>query len=386
MEALSLASAGAATPELLSGEKVAWPVGQLYEETRGHPMDLLGPTGPAVEDLLGDDALQCSTLPVQQVTNHSVDVPRWPSGLTTPSIWAKSRHTPDSLYVTFANARAAPGPAGHLSRLQLPDVIYFFVRVKFQRVGYPFPPGISKRYLHKAQVVEGVEGGPVAQLTFDERHVIGLQRHQHLTFCQLVLEVPSTTAVNPTLHPSRLSFHPCHGSQLHLGGGCLQMMGGTPSHQPKPSHQLECRGQRDRCKAQPQPTNGRTVHGTLTAAKSGTAAAASADNALNTSSPVAQSPRLIVPVWPVLISREAQKVPERPQTHVPSFIGTFGTSEGRMGPALAPSRVAHISRSASAYIQPCHGRALACGLVQAHLILTYVLSQVARFELPLEVS
>ena len=60
-------------------------------------------------------------------------------------------------------------------RQQLPgDFIFFFIRVKFQRVSFPFPPGISaKRYLLKARVVPG-EQIALATVPFDPKHVIGL--------------------------------------------------------------------------------------------------------------------------------------------------------------------------------------------------------------------
>ena len=63
----------------------------------------------------------------------------------------------------------------------------FYVRVKFQRVAFPFPPGIStKQYLHKAQLQSSDGGYACASLPFDEEHVIGLMRHQMQTFCQRV--------------------------------------------------------------------------------------------------------------------------------------------------------------------------------------------------------
>ena len=124
----------------------------------------------------------------------------WPAELTTPELWAEKKHAPPSLYIVFANARASTGPAGNLPRLQLPSTIHFYVRVKWQRAGFPFPPGVSKRFLQKARVLPGLESaGPVARLAFDERHVIGLMKHQHLSHLQLVLEVPSTASVNPGL-------------------------------------------------------------------------------------------------------------------------------------------------------------------------------------------
>jgi hypothetical protein len=159
-------------------------------------------------------------------------------------------------------------------RLQLPEVIYFFIRVKFQRVGFPFPPGVSKKFLHRARLKDGTH---TCSVPFSPEHVIGLQKHMLHTFCQLVLEVPSTPTLNTRLQPTRLSFHPRHGSQLHLRGGS------------------EC---------------------TLAV------------------------PRLIVSVRPVLVSKAAAAGrldhPVRPRSVSP--FGTFGTADGRMGPvALPPS-------------------------------------------------
>ena len=58
------------------------------------------------------------------------------------------------------------------------------------------------------------ELGPVAHVPFDGQHVIGLEAHHLLSFT-LVIEVPSTASVNPTIRATRLSFHPRHESQLH---------------------------------------------------------------------------------------------------------------------------------------------------------------------------
>ena len=105
-------------------------------------------------------------------------------------------------------------------RLQLPMRIHFFIRVKHYRVSFPFPPSIStEKYLLSSQVIEGhEEAGPVAQVAFDPAHVIGLHEHHLLSLMQLVIEVPSTDTVNPTLHPARMAFHPRHGSQMHSFG------------------------------------------------------------------------------------------------------------------------------------------------------------------------
>ena len=93
------------------------------------------------------------------------------------------------------------------------ETIHFFVRVKWQRVSYPFPAGVStKKYLRKAKL--SADGQFVtAVMPFDEKHVIGLAKHQVHTLCQLVLEVPSDA--NPRLHATKLCFHPRHHSQLH---------------------------------------------------------------------------------------------------------------------------------------------------------------------------
>lgn len=104
--------------------------------------------------------------------------------------------------------------------MQLPSIIRFFMRVKHSRVAFPFPPSLSEdKYLLTAQTILGhEEAGPVAHVQFDPAHVIGLLDHQLLSFVQLVIEVPSTDKVNPSLHPTRLNFHPRHGTQLHSSG------------------------------------------------------------------------------------------------------------------------------------------------------------------------
>ena len=67
----------------------------------------------------------------------------------------------------------------------------------------------------------------MAHVPFDPAHVIGLLEHQLLSFVQLVIEVPSTPTINPTIHATRLIFHPRHGAQLHScgagGAGTLEM-------------------------------------------------------------------------------------------------------------------------------------------------------------------
>lgn len=192
--------------------------------------------------------------------------------------------------LVFSNGHAQPGCT--LSpRLQLPSSIYFYVHVKFQRVSFPFPPGIStKQYLHAAPLQSS--GGEFAGITlpFDERHVIGLCKHHLQSFVQLVLVVPSTATVNPRLRPTKLSFHPRHNAQLHRG----------------------------------------------------------VDGGAERSSAL---PRLIVPVWPVSLSRGAAKGRDAwmPAPRKPPRWGTFGTSDGRMGPAFlpAPPEGAAYSRAAA---------------------------------------
>ena len=82
--------------------------------------------------------------------------------------------------VVFTNGYASQSNGRPLSpRLHLPPLVYFYVRVKFQKVSFPFPPGIStKQYLHEAPLRSA--GGEYASTTlpFDEKHVIGLQKHQ----------------------------------------------------------------------------------------------------------------------------------------------------------------------------------------------------------------
>ena len=119
----------------------------------------------------------------------------------------------------------------------------------------------------------------MAHIPFDEKRVIGLHKFQLQTFCQLVLEVPSTETTNPRLQPTKLSFHPRHSSQLHRGtDGGSERSGGLP--------------------------------------------------------------RLNINVWPKHVSHGAARgrhmavVPPRPI----SMWGTFGSSDGRMGPVVIPAR------------------------------------------------
>ena len=144
-----------------------------------------------------------------------------PKELTTPSQVVLSGPTPNIFFQNGRISGIAPRPVQLSPRLQLPTTIYFFIRVKHCRVSYPFPPSLPvEQYLHRAQVIPGhEEAGPVAHVPFDGAHVIGLYEHEHLSFMQLVLEVPSTDKINPMIHPTRLSFHPRHGAQLHCGSG-----------------------------------------------------------------------------------------------------------------------------------------------------------------------
>lgn len=153
-----------------------------------------------------------------------------PTELTTPDQIVVSGPTPNLFFQNGRISGIAPRPVELSPRLQLPPAIHFFIRVKHCRVSWPFPPSVSAdKYLHAAQIIPGhEEAGPVAHVPFDAAHVIGLLDHQLLSFVQLVIEVPSTDTVNPTIHPARLSFHPRHGAQLHSnarsgGAGTLEM-------------------------------------------------------------------------------------------------------------------------------------------------------------------
>ena len=259
----------------------------------------------------------------------------WPAELTTPHLWTEKQHAPVALHFVFVNARASNCPAALSPRAQLPTAINFFVRVKFQRVGFPFPPGVSKHYLHTARMQAGhVSAGLVARIAFDARHVIGLLKHQHLTLCQLVLEVPSTESVNPGLQPTKLSFHPCHACQLHMGGARLQPRGPYGPTSPTPAAAAA---------ASPKDsTRGNAVTGS---AVTGSAVTVSA---VTDSTVTGSAPRLIVPVWPVVGARAGRAdplliVPPRQR----SIFGTFGSSDGRFGAALASFRVDMIAPSAA---------------------------------------
>lgn len=236
----------------------------------------------------------------------------WPPGLTRPALPRFPRSLSSNRFratdqprfgddqniedtrplpnLVFSNGHARYGC--HLSpRLQLPDTIHFFVHVKFQRVSFPFPPGIStKQFLHAAPLRSSEGDFAAATLPFDERHVIGLCRHHCSgTFAQLVIVVPSTPTVNPRLQPTKLSFHPRHSTQLHRG-----VEGG-----------------------------------------------AERSDAL---------PRLVVPVWPVLVSRGAARGRDKrmPAFCLPPRWGTFGTSDGRMGPAFLPASSGPLPSRAAA--------------------------------------
>lgn len=158
---------------------------------------------------------------------------------------------------------------------QLPEKLRFYVRISFQKVGFPFPHGVSqKKYLLTATRVGGADGAPAtaeARIEFDQEHVIGLTKFHMQTFAQLVLEVPSTADVNPTLNATRLAFHPRHFSQLHRSatGGSERSEG---------------------------------------------------------------LPRLIVPIWPLRVTPQPHAIEYVPRPR-PS-VGTFGSADGRMGPAF----------------------------------------------------
>ena len=87
--------------------------------------------------------------------------------------------------VAFRNGRATTVDNRKLKlspRLQLPSCIYFYIRVKFQRVSFPFPPSVLAKYLLKARVVAGREDeGAVCRVPFDVEHG-GTPRH-HQTLC-----------------------------------------------------------------------------------------------------------------------------------------------------------------------------------------------------------
>ena len=148
------------------------------------------------------------------------DIPK-PTQLTTLDQIVTKGPGPMFFFTNAKIAGMAPRPALIPTRLQLPRSIHFYLRVKSQRVSFPFPPSIpTSQYLFEAQVVQGQGKGQdeadlVAQVPFDSQHVIGLADHLLLSFCQLVIEVPSTPTVNPTIRATRLSFHPRHEAQLH---------------------------------------------------------------------------------------------------------------------------------------------------------------------------
>jgi len=165
--------------------------------------------------------LELQALEQQKLQTEEKNQTDKPKELTTPDQIILTGPTPNIFFQNGRISGIAPSPVQLSPRLQLPATIYFFIRVKHCRVSFPFPPSLpTERYLHKAQVIPGhEEAGPVAHVPFDGAHVIGLYEHEHLSFMQLVLEVPSTPTINPSIHPTRLSFHPRHSAQLHSGSG-----------------------------------------------------------------------------------------------------------------------------------------------------------------------
>lgn len=165
-----------------------------------------------VEDLMKEE------LGLEERDQLVADVPK-PTQLTTPDQISASGSGPMFLFTNARIAGMAPRPICLPERLQLPRSIHFYVHLKSQPIGFPFPSHINtSQYLHEARVVVGQGEGEadlIAQVTFDGKHVIGLADHMLLTFCQLVIEVPSTPSINPTIRATRLSFHPCHVAQLH---------------------------------------------------------------------------------------------------------------------------------------------------------------------------
>ena len=101
------------------------------------------------------------------------------------------------------------------ARLRLPSRIFFYLRVKHVSVSFPLPPREADKLLEARVVAGHEEDGPVAFVPFDPSHVIGLREQDLLSFSQLVVEVPSTPTVNPTLVATRMNFHPAHATQLH---------------------------------------------------------------------------------------------------------------------------------------------------------------------------
>lgn len=103
---------------------------------------------------------------------------------------------------------------------QLPSEVRFYVRLKHHHMPPPAGSSMSKlpdpKFLLTAKVVDGhEEAGPVAHVPFDVDHVIGLKPHMMLSPYQLVLEVPSTSKINPDVLPTSIAFHPRHHGQLH---------------------------------------------------------------------------------------------------------------------------------------------------------------------------
>ena len=148
---------------------------------------------------------------------------RLPNELTTPDLLLIPQRAQPNIF--FQHGAVAPDSCRlHTSALafaQLPDEVRFYIRVKHVNAPFPLPSSVcgsrpTEQFLLTARVVEGhEEAGPVAHVPFDSDHVVGLQYHQMLSLVQLVLEVPSTPTVNPTIQPARMNFHPRHAAQLH---------------------------------------------------------------------------------------------------------------------------------------------------------------------------
>ena len=130
---------------------------------------------------------------------------------------------PIEFNIFFQNSKCAamaPRLSEMAAKNSLPEEIYFYLRVSMYSCGYPLPKEYPEhQYLHRATVYAGHEAaGPAIQMRFNPATVIGLQPHHMVKGrcpMQLVLVVPVSRRVNPTVAPAQLTFQPSTSSQLH---------------------------------------------------------------------------------------------------------------------------------------------------------------------------
>ena len=127
--------------------------------------------------------------------------------------------------IFFQNARIsgkAPSPERLPVSQQLPKSIWFFVRVSSQdgqvSLVKPLPERI-KKMMHHAKIEPGHRSaGPVFDLQFNGKHIIGLDAFRLDHSLQFVIEVPSCEAYSeqdPRVEPTSLTTSPYQPSSCH---------------------------------------------------------------------------------------------------------------------------------------------------------------------------